>query len=98
MLTGVTGLAELVAARPEERPTYVGLDLRALHEPQPAPESEARRGCSAGGERRSTTAALGSTGTASAADWWRVGGRGGWAALDAAGEAAHLGARAARVA
>ena len=38
VLTGVTGLRELVAAAPEHRPTYVAPDLEALAEPQPAPE------------------------------------------------------------
>ncbi len=39
VLTGVTGLEELVAAEPEQRPTYVAPDLGALAEPQPAPEA-----------------------------------------------------------
>src|SRR4029078_4297668 len=38
VLTGVTGLEELVRARKEERPTYVAPDLAALAEPQQAPE------------------------------------------------------------
>ena len=38
VLTGVTGLEELVRAGREERPTYVAPDLAALAEPQPAPE------------------------------------------------------------
>ena len=35
VLTGVTGIPELLAARVHERPTYLGLDLRALLEPHP---------------------------------------------------------------
>jgi HAD superfamily hydrolase (TIGR01450 family) len=35
VLTGVTGPAELLAAPPEQRPSYVARDLRALLEPQP---------------------------------------------------------------
>ena len=38
MLTGVTGLAELVAADPEERPTYLAAELAGLLEPHRAPE------------------------------------------------------------
>ena len=34
VLTGVSGLAELFAAVPARRPTFVGFDLRALREPQ----------------------------------------------------------------
>src|SRR3954449_362288 len=37
VLTGVTGLEELVRAARAERPTYVGVDLGALAEPQVAP-------------------------------------------------------------
>ena len=39
VLTGVTGLEELVRARKEERPTYIAPDLAALAEPQQAPEA-----------------------------------------------------------
>lgn len=36
VLTGVTGAAELLAARPGHRPSYVAADLRGLLEPHPA--------------------------------------------------------------
>lgn len=36
VLTGVDGPAELLSAGPEERPTHLGLDLRALQESHPA--------------------------------------------------------------
>ena len=48
VLTGVTGLEELVRARKEERPTYIAPDLAALAEPQPAPE-ETDGGATLGG-------------------------------------------------
>jgi len=35
VLTGVSGVADLLAARPEGRPDFVGRDLTALHEPHP---------------------------------------------------------------
>jgi HAD superfamily hydrolase (TIGR01450 family) len=38
VLTGVTGLRELVAAAPHQRPTYLAMDLAGLGEPHPAPE------------------------------------------------------------
>lgn len=38
VLTGVSGVAELLAAPPTRRPRYVGRDLRALLEPHPAPQ------------------------------------------------------------
>ncbi len=43
VLTGVTGLTELVSASPEERPTYVSSDLAGLHQvhPEVVPEGDA---------------------------------------------------------
>ncbi|MCA6096281.1 HAD-IIA family hydrolase [Streptomyces sp. SCA3-4] len=49
VLTGVTTAAELLAARPEHRPTYVAEDLRALLEPHPAVEGSAGEGFRCGG-------------------------------------------------
>ncbi|UYM05199.1 HAD-IIA family hydrolase [Solicola gregarius] len=40
VLTGVSDIADVAAAPPMLRPTYVGPDLRALTEPQPAVERE----------------------------------------------------------
>lgn len=40
VLTGVTGPAELLAAPPEHRPTYVDADLRGLLTGQPAVETD----------------------------------------------------------
>lgn len=37
VLTGVSGARDAVLAAPHERPSFVGRDLRALHEPHPAP-------------------------------------------------------------
>ena len=86
VLTGITGLAELVAARPGERPSYVGLDLRALTEPQPAPE-RGDDGWSLGGWAASVRAgALQVEGGGSADDWWRVVAATAWDALDASGD------------
>ncbi|GAA2498944.1 HAD hydrolase-like protein [Streptomyces thermolineatus] len=39
VMTGVTTAAQLLAAPPEHRPTYVATDLRGLLEPQPAVEA-----------------------------------------------------------
>ena len=38
VLTGVSDIADLVAATDQERPDYVAADLRGLHEPQPPVE------------------------------------------------------------
>ncbi|MCW2815885.1 MAG: HAD-superfamily hydrolase, subfamily [Nocardioides sp.] len=88
VLTGVSGLAELVAARRDERPTYVGLDLRALTEPQPAPEQDG--GAWVLGDQRAEVVdgTMRVTGEGEPADWWRVVAAAGWAWLDETGEAA----------
>ncbi|WP_037571549.1 HAD-IIA family hydrolase [Phaeacidiphilus oryzae] len=49
VLTGVTAPGDLLAARPEHRPTYVGRDLRDLLEPQPEVAEEADGGRRCGG-------------------------------------------------
>jgi glycerol 3-phosphatase-2 len=88
VLTGVTGLAELVGASPGERPSYVGLDLRALSEPQTAPE-HGEAGWSLGGWTATVTSgALAVTGSGDAGDWWRAVAVAGWEWLDESGEAA----------
>ncbi|WP_238997771.1 HAD-IIA family hydrolase [Nocardioides limicola] len=71
VLTGVTGLAELVAADPAERPTYISTTLAGLGETHPAPVLQGG-GWSLGGwftevqEGRLTV-----TGQGPASDWWR---------------------------
>ncbi|WP_148616476.1 HAD-IIA family hydrolase [Nocardioides rubriscoriae] len=88
VLTGVTGLPELVAARAAERPSYVGLDLRALTEPQPAPEPSGG-GWDLGGWRAWVEdGALEVDGGGAAADWWRVVAAAAWEWLDDHGDPA----------
>ncbi len=85
VLTGVTGLTELVAAAPEQRPTFISPDLAALAEPQPAPEvgdDGARLG---GWTARVEDGALAVDGDGEPADWWRVVAAVAWAHLDAEG-------------
>ncbi|MDN4161852.1 HAD-IIA family hydrolase [Nocardioides abyssi] len=93
VLTGVTGLAELVAAAPEERPTYLAPDLAGLL--QPHPEVDATDGdgrCEVGGWRAGVVEGrLAVEGAGEVADWWRAVAVAGWAHLDAAGEAADTG-------
>ena len=45
VLTGVTGLEELVRARKEERPTYIAPDLAALAEAAAGARGDRGRGC-----------------------------------------------------
>lgn len=75
VMTGVTGVAELVAAPPEHRPTWLGADLSALLEPHPAvhpgPGEEARtevRGWTA----RVCDGSVRVEGHGELSDWWRA--------------------------
>lgn len=87
VLTGVTGLAELVAATPELRPTYLAPDLGGLVEPHRAPQPGPEAGeqhlggwVATGRGGRLRVAGAGSTG-----DWWRVVAAVAWQHLDATG-------------
>ncbi|MEO5665777.1 MAG: HAD-IIA family hydrolase [Nocardioides sp.] len=87
VMTGVTHLAELVAATPELRPTYISPDLEGLFEPHPAPEVDDSGARLGGWQARAQGDALEVSGQGSAADWWRVVASASWAALDATGNA-----------
>lgn len=86
VLTGVTDLAGLVAARPQERPTYLARDLAGLLKPQPAPVSDGD-GWRVGGwiatvhDRRLLV-----EGDGSGDDWWRAAACAAWTHVDTAGE------------
>ncbi|WP_030484536.1 HAD-IIA family hydrolase [Nocardioides aequoreus] len=82
VLTGVTGLPELVAASPAQRPTYVGADLRALADPQPAPEGSDGVASLGGWTARVEEAHLVVEGDGEVADWWRVVAEVAWHHLD----------------
>jgi ribonucleotide monophosphatase NagD (HAD superfamily) len=90
VMTGVTELSDLVAAPPEQRPTWVGDDLRALGRPGCTPiRSDGR--WSADGWSATVTAGLlvveGSGGTDA---WWAVVAAAAWAHLDETGETADV--------
>lgn len=95
VLTGVTGVAELVAATPVQRPSYISLGLEGLGRPHPAPE-ERDEGFELGGWR--AVAQHGSVkveGDGEPADWWRVLASAAWAHLDATGQSVDVSAVAA---
>lgn len=89
VMTGVTGLAELVAAPPTMRPTFLSLDLGGLGEPHPAPEHRH------GAHRLNDVTARVRDGRLvvegpvehpdRAADWWRVAAAACWHHLDTTG-------------
>jgi HAD superfamily hydrolase (TIGR01450 family) len=85
VMTGVTGLAELVAARPELRPTYLSADLSGLDEPHPAPEVGDDQVVLGGWTARVTGGALDVEGQGDVDDWWRVVAVAAWRHLDATG-------------
>lgn len=94
VLTGVSGVADLVTAPPDHRPTYLYPDLTGLLRPHRAPSRHAegwRSGrwlaeVTASGSLQLSTAHL-VEGDASddCADWWRAMCAAAWAHLDAAG-------------
>jgi glycerol-1-phosphatase len=92
VMTGVTDLPTLVAAVPDQRPTYVAADLRALLEPQPAPQRDGADLQLGGWSAQVDSGRLVVTGRGSADDWWRVVGAAGWAHLDATGDVADTSA------
>lgn len=90
VLTGVTGLDELVAAAPEERPTYLHPDLAGLVEGHPAPDLEDGTASLGGWRAAIEDGAVTVQGEGSAADWWRVVAAAAWQHLDDAGHPADV--------
>ena len=86
VLTGVTGLEELVAATSAERPTYVAPDLASLAEPQTAPESTDGGATLGGWTATVDEGRLQVSGEGEAADWWRVVAVAAWQHLDEHGQ------------
>jgi glycerol-1-phosphatase len=90
VMTGVTTLEVLVAARREQRPTYVSADLGGLSTPHPAPAA-GDSGWTLGGWRATVRdGRLEEAGTGSVDDWWRVVAVAGWAYLDSTGAVADI--------
>lgn len=88
VLTGVTGLEELVAARPDERPTYLSPDLGGLAEACAAPSVDGDVTTLGGWRARVSDGRIEVNGSGAVADWWRVVAVAGWTHLDAAGSVA----------
>ncbi|GAW49327.1 MULTISPECIES: HAD-IIA family hydrolase [unclassified Nocardioides] len=90
VLTGVTGLEDLVAATKELRPTFVAPDLAGLLAAQRAP-SEDDGAFELGGWRATVGGGrLDVGGSGEPDDWWRVAASAAWAHLDATGETVDL--------
>ncbi len=88
LMTGVTGLLELVAALPGERPTFLSCDLGGLMQEHPKPPTVQGGVAELGGWRaRVTDGRLAVEGDGSGDDWWRVVAVVSWEHLDATGDA-----------
>ncbi|MGN6162041.1 MAG: HAD-IIA family hydrolase, partial [Marmoricola sp.] len=82
VLTGVTTLADLVAAAPAERPTYLARDLSGLHRAHPRPEPQGSAWVVGGWTARVEDGALVVEGEGAAEDWWRGAAAAAWSYLD----------------
>lgn len=85
VLTGVTGLPELAAAPPQQRPSFIAPDLAGLLETHPAPVWDGD-GAELGGWRAHVVdQALRVEGRGEADDWWRAVAVACWRHLDTTG-------------
>ncbi|HET7430019.1 MAG TPA: HAD-IIA family hydrolase [Nocardioides sp.] len=91
VMTGVTDLAELVAAEGALRPTYVASDLAGLFEPHPAPEQEAEDWSCGGWTASAAGGSLTVSGSGSDSDWWRAVAAAAWRHLDESGRPVDTG-------
>ena len=86
VLTGVTGLPELVAAPPPERPTYLSSDLKGLLETHPAVTRHETGSASGAWLATTTNGRLSVKGDGDVGDWWRCVADAAWAHLDRTGQ------------
>jgi HAD superfamily hydrolase (TIGR01450 family) len=87
VMTGVTDLAHLVAARPALRPSYVAADLRGLAHPQAEPEVDGDTVRAGGWQAvvRDGELTVAGDGDGDADTWWQAVATAGWRHLDATG-------------
>jgi glycerol 3-phosphatase-2 len=91
VMTGVTGLAELVGAPAEQRPTYVAPDLGGLARQHDEP-AQSNGVVTCGWQAAVVDGALRVDGTGAPDAWWQVAATAGWAHLDTTGTAADVSA------
>jgi HAD superfamily hydrolase (TIGR01450 family) len=90
VMTGVTGLAELAAAEPALRPTYLSTDLDGLNERHAEPDRDAAAWTSGGWRAEVVDGRALVEGEGGASDWWRALAAACWTHLDEAGEPAQV--------
>jgi glycerol-1-phosphatase len=86
VLTGVTGLNDLVAATPRLRPTYLSGDLGGLFTPHVAPVREGDAWTAGGWRATASDRRLAVAGGGADDDWWRAVAAAAWDHLDRTGE------------
>jgi glycerol 3-phosphatase-2 len=89
VLTGVTGLPELVTAGAGERPTYLSVDLAGLMTPHPLVALDDGTVGVGGWSATVDAGSLRVDGSGSRDDWWRVAAETAWAFADRTGQ--HVG-------
>ena len=87
VMTGVTGLVELVAAEPHTRPTFVSADLEGLLHEHVCPSPDDGGWELGGWQAEVEGSALAVVGDGTADDWWRVVAAAAWDHLDRTGSA-----------
>jgi HAD superfamily hydrolase (TIGR01450 family) len=91
VMTGVTGIHELASARPQERPTYIGVDLGALLETIAPVECDGGTSRAGGWEAVAAfDGHLAVSGSGSTGDWWRAVAASAWWWLDTTGSPADV--------
>lgn len=90
VLTGVSGLSDLVAAPPPLRPTYVSPGLEGLFTAHAAPELAEGTASLGGWTARVEEGRLAVTGSGEPGDWWRVAVTAAWQHLDDTGRPAAV--------
>lgn len=90
VLTGVTGLRELVSAPARHRPSYLAPDLEGLVSPHPAPRETGGEWQVGGWSGSVAAGRLAVTGAGTAADWWRVAAVTAWDHRDRTGDVADI--------
>ena len=88
VMTGVTGLPELVSATPEQRPTYLSTGLTGLLRPHPAVSLEGGSASVGGWSARTIDGRVVVEGAGSPDDWWRAVASVAWTHLDETGSVA----------
>lgn len=90
VMTGVTDVAELVAAPPHLRPSYVAADLSALHDPVAAPVAHGEAWHAGGWSASVPEGQVRVSGAGGVHDWWTVVAAAGWTHLDRHGTGARV--------